>query len=42
MRCWKCGIVGDPVRRKWWQHLLPRCRRFYCAGCGKTYLRFLL
>lgn len=35
MWCRKCGIFGDPLRRKWWQKLIPNSRRFYCAGCGK-------
>ena len=28
------------MRLKWWQQLLPRCERYYCAGCGRTFLRF--
>jgi hypothetical protein len=28
------------VRRKWWQKLIPFCRRYYCAACGKTFLSF--
>jgi hypothetical protein len=40
MLCRRCGIVGDPIRHRWWSRLLPRARRYYCAGCGRTFLRF--
>jgi len=38
MLCRRCGILGDPVRLKWWHKLIPRARRWYCAGCHRTYL----
>lgn len=37
--CVRCGFIGDVVPLKWWQKRLPESRRYYCAGCGKTYLR---
>ena len=40
MLCPKCGILGDAVRLKWWQRMIPGSRRYYCAGCGRTYLSF--
>jgi hypothetical protein len=40
MLCRKCGIFGDPIRLKWWHRMVPLARRYYCAGCGKTYLAF--
>ena len=40
MLCRRCGILGDPVRLKWWHKLLPRTHRYYCAGCGRTFLSF--
>lgn len=36
--CRRCGIFGDLVRLRWWHKLVPGCRRWYCAGCGKTFL----
>lgn len=38
MFCHRCGIHGNPVRLKWWHRLIPFVRRYYCAGCGRTYL----
>jgi hypothetical protein len=40
MICRRCGIIGDLVRLKWWHKLLPGCRRYYCAGCGRRFLSF--
>jgi hypothetical protein len=37
--CRRCGIIGDLLHLKWWHKLIPRCRRYYCAGCGRTFLR---
>jgi transposase-like protein len=38
MLCRRCGILGDPIRLKWWHKFIPRARRYYCAACGRTYL----
>jgi len=40
MLCRRCGILGDRVHLKWWQRWIPRTHRYYCAGCGRTYLSF--
>lgn len=38
MLCRRCGILGDAIRLKWWHRLIPRARRWYCAGCHRTYV----
>lgn len=40
MLCRRCGILGDPVRPKWWHRMIVGSRRYYCAGCGRTFLSF--
>jgi hypothetical protein len=40
MLCRQCGILGDAIRLKWWHKLIPGVRRYYCAGCHRTYLSF--
>ena len=41
MLCRRCGILGDRIHQKWWHKvILPGSRRYYCAGCGKTFLSF--
>jgi hypothetical protein len=40
--CRRCGIWGDPMNLRWWHKLIPKCRRYYCAGCGRTFLRIRL
>ncbi|MBC5785033.1 hypothetical protein H8N03_18955 [Ramlibacter sp. USB13] len=39
MLCRKCGIIPDRIHAKWWQKWIPTAARYYCAGCGRRFVR---